>query len=177
MFVSPSFEEDVVLPVEPGVEVPEVREPFGGQVDIGEDCYIGHGAILRGDYGRIEIGSGTAIEEGVMVHSPPNDLCRIGKRVTIGHGAIIHGKNIGDFSVIVMGAVLSIYSEIGARSIVAEGSTVKRKQIVGKKEVVAGNPASFVREVTAEEEEHWELGKQRYIDLARKYIEIGMQRL
>jgi carbonic anhydrase/acetyltransferase-like protein (isoleucine patch superfamily) len=148
-----------------------------GNVSIGNNCYIGHGAILRGDYGRIEIGSGTAVEEGVMVHAPPDGICKIGKKVTIGHGAIIHGKSIGDFSVIGMGAVVSIYAEIGEKSIVAEGGIVKRNQIVDRKVVVAGNPAEFVRKIKPEDEAHWERGKQIYIDLAKKYLKIGMQQV
>ena len=112
-----------------------------------------------------------------MVHAPPDGICKIGKKVTIGHGAIIHGKSIGDFSVIGMGAVVSIYAEIGEKSIVAEGGIVKRNQIVDKKVVVAGNPAKFVREITPEDEKHWERGKQIYIDLAKKYLTIGMQQI
>ena len=79
-----------------------------GDVVIGANCYIGYGAILRGDYGRIEIGDGTAIEEGVIIHAPPDDTNQIGRRVTIGHGAVIHSKQIGNEAVIGMGAVLSI---------------------------------------------------------------------
>ena len=78
-----------------------------GDVLIGDHCYIGHGAILRGDYGRIEIGNGTAVEEGAIVHAPPADLNRIGQKVTIGHGAVVHGKHVGDCAVIGMGAILS----------------------------------------------------------------------
>ncbi|MBC8426158.1 gamma carbonic anhydrase family protein, partial [bacterium] len=61
-----------------------------GDVTIGERCYVGHGAILRGDYGSIEIGAETAVEEGVIIHARPEDWTRIGTRVTIGHGAMIH---------------------------------------------------------------------------------------
>ena len=78
-----------------------------GDVVIGENCYIGHGVILRADYGRIVIGDGTAVEEGVVVHAPPGDTNRIGKSVTIGHGAVAHGKFIGDQAVIGMGSILS----------------------------------------------------------------------
>ncbi len=46
-----------------------------GDVRVGDNCYIGHGAILRGDYGTIEIGSATAIEEGVVIHAPPEERC------------------------------------------------------------------------------------------------------
>lgn len=74
-----------------------------GDVQIGENSYIGHGAILRGDYGTIIIGSGTAIEEGAVIHAPLGGTCRIGRSVTVGHGAIIHAEDIEDNAVIGMG--------------------------------------------------------------------------
>ena len=146
-----------------------------GDVVIGKNCYIGHGAILRGDYGRIEIGDGTAVEEGVIAHAPPDERFQIGKRVTIGHGAVIHGKYIGDLAVIGMRAIISIWSEIGKRSIVAEGSVVKMKQVIPPNVVAAGNPARVVRDVSDQDEEFWSWGKQLYIDLAKKYLDIGME--
>ena len=146
-----------------------------GEVDIGNHCYIGHGVILRGDYGRIEIGSGTAVEENVTVHAPPGDVCKIGRKVTLGHGAIVHAGKIGDRSVIGMGAILSLRSRIGERAIVAEGAVVKRNQQVPARAVVAGNPAKWVRQVTPEDEKRWGKAKQLYIDLAKKYLNIGLQ--
>jgi carbonic anhydrase/acetyltransferase-like protein (isoleucine patch superfamily) len=146
-----------------------------GDVVIGDNCYIGHGAILRGDYGKIVIGNGTAVEEGVFIHAPPNDVNRIGKMVTIGHGAIVHGKQIGDQAVIGMGAVISIWSEIGEWAIIAEGSVVKLKQIIPSKVVAAGNPAKIVREINDKDQKFWNLGKQIYIDSAKKYLDVGME--
>lgn len=146
-----------------------------GNVVIGHNCYIGHGAILRGDYGRIEIGDGTAVEEGVIVHAPPGDTNQIGKRVTIGHGAVLHGKKIGNYAVIGMGAILSIWSEIGEWAIVAEGGVVKMRQVIPPKVVVAGNPAKIVREISSKDEEFWTRGKQHYVDLAKKYLDEGME--
>ncbi len=148
-----------------------------GNVIIGDYCYIGHGAILRGDYGRIEVGSGTAIEEGVMVHAPPDDICRIGDWVTIGHGAIIHCSDIGKNAVIGMGAVLSIFSKIGEEAIVAEGTIVRMRQTVDERTMVAGNPAKFMRQIDADDKKMWGRGKQAYVDLAKKYLKIGMQRV
>lgn len=146
-----------------------------GDVVIGANCYIGHGAILRGDYGRIEIGDGTAVEEGVIVHAPPGETSRIGIKVTIGHGALIHGKSIGSLAVIGMGSILSLWSEIGEGTIIAEGSVVKLKQIIPPKVVAAGNPARVVRGIAAKDEEFWSWGKQLYIDLAKKYLAEGME--
>jgi carbonic anhydrase/acetyltransferase-like protein (isoleucine patch superfamily) len=146
-----------------------------GDVMIGDGCYVGPGAVLRGDYGRIEIDSGTAIEENVTIHAPPQKVCQIGKKVTIGHGAIIHASTVGDLAVIGMGAVLSLGVKVGERAIVAEGAVVKMNQKVPSGVVVAGNPATVVRNVTPEEEEEWSRGKQLYINLAKKYLEIGLQ--
>ena len=148
-----------------------------GDVKIGNNCYIGHGAILRGDYGTIEIGNGSAIEEGVVIHAPPEQTCWIGEKVTIGHGAIIHSKSIGSFAVIGMGAVLSIRAEIGERTIIGEGSIVMRERKFPDGVVVVGNPAHVVREVSHEEKNRWSKGKQLYIDLAAKYLNVGMHRL
>jgi len=148
-----------------------------GDVKIGDNCYIGHGAILRGDHGSIEIDSGTAVEEGVVMHAPPGEGCQIGKKVTIGHGAIIHSSSVGDFAVIGMGAVISIYAEVGEESIIAEGSIVRKGQIVPSGVVVAGNPAKTVREVTDEDKRVWDWGKQLYIDLAKEYTQNGMKEL
>ena len=146
-----------------------------GDVRIGDNCYIGHGAILRGDYGSITVGSGTAVEEGVVVHAPPSDLCAIGDRVTIGHSAVIHCARIGDLSVIGMGAILSIRSVIGANAIVAEGAVVKMMQEIPPAVVAGGNPARVLRPVSEKDQANWGRAKQLYIDLAKKYIDLGME--
>ncbi len=148
-----------------------------GDVRIGDNCYIGHGAILRGDYGTIIVGDGTAVEEGVIVHASPDFTCNIGEKVTIGHGAIIHSERIGDLAVIGMGAVLSIMAEVGERAIVAEGAVVKMRQKIPAGVVAAGNPAKVVRDIEDRDEKLWAWGKQLYIDLAKKYLELGMQRV
>ena len=146
-----------------------------GNVSIGDNCYIGHGVILRGDYGRIEIGNGTAVEEGVIIHAPPNETNKIGKKVTIGHGAIVHGKQIGDMAVIGMGAVLSIRSEIGEWTIIAEGGVVRMNQKIPPQVVAAGNPARVIRQIKDKDRQLWNYGKQLYIDLAAKYLNKDMK--
>ena len=148
-----------------------------GDVKVGDNCYIGHGAVLRGDYGTIEIGDGTAVEEGVIIHAPPEGTCAIGEKVTLGHGAIVHSSLVGDFTVIGMGAILSIYAEVGKHSIVAEGAVIKMNQKFPDGVVVAGNPARRIREVSHQDEDYWDWVKQLYIDLAKRYLNIGMHKL
>lgn len=148
-----------------------------GDVTIGDNCYIGHGAILRGDYGTIQIGNATAVEEGVIIHAPPERTCVIADKVTIGHGAIVHCKSIGNYALIGMGAILSLCSEIGDETVIAEGSVVRWGQKVPGGVVAGGNPAEFIRHVSQEEKSSWEWAKQLYIDLARKYLDSGMPRI
>jgi carbonic anhydrase/acetyltransferase-like protein (isoleucine patch superfamily) len=146
-----------------------------GDVKIGKRCYIGHGVILRGDYGTIEIGDEVTIEEGVIVHAPPEECCTICRGVVIGHGAIVHAKSVGEKVGIGMGAILSMRSEIGRESIVAEGSIVKQGQKVPGSIVVAGNPAGKIRDISQEDRNYWSKGI--YKDLLKKYLEVGMKKV
>ena len=148
-----------------------------GDVRIGERCYIGHGAILRGDYGAIEIGDETTVEEGAIIHAPPKECCVIGNGVVIGHGAIVHANRLGDRSGVGMGAVLSIRSEIGRYSIVAEGAVVKREQKIPESVVAAGNPAKKIRDVSEKEIKFWEYARTLYVELADKYCKLGMEKI
>jgi carbonic anhydrase/acetyltransferase-like protein (isoleucine patch superfamily) len=148
-----------------------------GDVKIGERCYIGHGAILRGDYGAIVLGNETSVEEGVIVHAPPQETCTIGNGVVIGHGATVHSKSIGDRAGVGMGAVLSIRSEIGDDSVVGEGAVVKQGQIVPPGVVVGGNPAKKIKDMTDKDIAFWVRARQIYVDLALKYLKIGMERV
>jgi carbonic anhydrase/acetyltransferase-like protein (isoleucine patch superfamily) len=148
-----------------------------GDVRIGTGCYIGHGAILRGDYGTIKVGNEAVIEEGVVVHAPPDEACTIGNRVVVGHGAIIHSRLIGDSAMIGMGAILSIRSEVGSQSIVAEGAVVRQKQQVPPAVVMAGNPSRKVREITQGDRDNQDMSVELYINLAKKYLEIGMKQV
>ena len=75
-----------------------------------------------------------------MVHSPPDEICRFGKKVTVGHGAIVHSSSIGDLTVIGMGAIISIGAEVGDETIVAEGSVIRMNQKIPPAVIVGGNP-------------------------------------
>ena len=139
-----------------------------GDVAIGEKCYIGPGARIRGDYGSIIIGNNTAVEENVVIHARPNDVTKIGNNITIGHGSIIHNATIHDWAVIGMGAIVSDWAEIGKWAVVAEGAVVKNKQKIPNKAIAVGVPAKVVSEISEEYEKQWTKYKKIYSDLARK---------
>jgi carbonic anhydrase/acetyltransferase-like protein (isoleucine patch superfamily) len=154
--------------VAPGAYVSDSARVIG-DVAIGEECYIGHGVILRGDYGSIVIGPGTAIEENAVVHIRPDGISSIGKHVTIGHGAVLHGNIIADYAVIGMGAVISFDVEIGEWCIVGEGCVVPNGQHIPAGKMVMGVPAEIVGDVQQKHKDFWLYGKQLYVDLAKRY--------
>jgi len=141
-----------------------------GDVTIGENCYIGPGARIRGDYGSIRIGNGTAVEENVVIHARPNEKTIIGNSVTIGHAAIIHNATIHDWAIIGMGAIVSDYAEIGEWAVVAEGAVVKNKEKIPDKAIAVGVPAKVVAEITLDYKKQWTEYKNIYSDLARKRL-------
>ena len=145
-----------------------------GDVTIGARCYVGHGAILRGDYGTIEIGDETAVEEGVIVHARPGDKTRIGKRVTLGHGAMVHNATILDGAVIGMSAVVSDYSEVGEGAIVGEMGLVKRGQKIPPRKVAVGMPVKVIGDVGERHDLMARRAKQIYVELAARYLAGGM---
>lgn len=138
-----------------------------GDVEIGADCYIGPNAVIRGDAAKIIIGEATAIEDGVLIHAGGLKQAVIGRQVTIGHGAIVHSKCLADNANIGMGAVLSLFSEIGEYAVVGEGALVKKGQIVQPKTVVGGVPAAELRKLEQKDIAFWDTSKDIYINLAR----------
>ena len=148
-----------------------------GDVTIGENCYIGPGARIRGDYGSIRIGSDTAIEENVVIHARPDDITKIDNHVTLGHASIIHNAIIHDWAVIGMGAIVSDWAEVGKWAVVAEGAVVKNKQKIPDKAVAVGIPAKVVSEISLEYEKQWTKYKQIYSDLARKRFPDSLKKI
>ena len=144
-----------------------------GNIQIGPDAYVGHGVILRGDYGRIIVGEGTAIEEGVIVHARPDDCTKIGNFVTVGHGSMIHNAEIKDNAVIGMRAVISDFSVVGEWSIIGEMGLVKNSQNVPDGVVAVGVPVRVAGKVEAKQKVFWSYGKKLYVDMAHRYMASG----
>jgi carbonic anhydrase/acetyltransferase-like protein (isoleucine patch superfamily) len=158
--------------VAPGAFVAETALVIG-DVQIGKDAYIGHGVILRGDYGMILVGEETAIEEGVIVHARPDDRTVIGNSVTVGHGAMIHNAQIKDNAVIGMRATISDYSVIGEWAIIGEMGLVKNNQDVPDGVVAVGIPVKVIGKVDKKQKEFWSHGKNLYVEMARRYLAPG----
>jgi len=148
-----------------------------GDVIIGENCYIGPGARIRGDYGSILIGDNTAIEENVVIHARPNEKTIIGNFVTIGHAAIIHNATVHDWAIIGMGAIISDWAEIGEWAVVAEGAVVKNKEKIPNNAIAVGTPTKVVAEINSDYKKQWTEYKNIYVDLARKRFPSSLKQI
>jgi len=141
-----------------------------GDVTLGDNCYVGPGAVLRGDYGKIVIGDNCGIEENVVIHARPDDVCTIANWVTLGHGCIVHTPTlVDDYAVIGMGAVVSDWSVIGKYAAVGEGAVVRNKQQLPDGAIGVGIPCKVIGETSAEWRETWLGFKRKYVELANTY--------
>ncbi len=123
-----------------------------GQASIGARCSVFFGAVVRGDIQAISVGEGTNLQEHSLVHTSHGmSPARIGKGVTVGHRAIIHGCSIGDGSLIGMGATILDNATIGEQCIVGAHTLVPKGMVVPARSLVVGTPAKIVRQITEEE--------------------------
>lgn len=121
-----------------------------GDVIIGKNCYIGPGAALRGDWGSIILEDGCNVQENCTIHMFPGFTTLLREGAHIGHGAVIHGAEIGRNCLVGMNAVVMDEVVLGEESIVGALSLVKQGEIIPRRSLLAGNPAKIIKEVTDE---------------------------
>ncbi len=121
-----------------------------GNVRIGKNCYIGPGAALRGDWGRIIIEDGCNVQENCTIHMFPGVTVLLKEGAHIGHGAIVHGATIGSNCLVGMNAVIMDNVQLGDESIVGALSFIKEGQIIPARSLVVGNPGKIIKQVSDE---------------------------
>ncbi len=121
-----------------------------GNVIIGKDCYIGPGAMLRGDWGAIEIEDGCNVQENCTIHMFPGITVKLKEGAHIGHGAVVHGAVIGRNCLVGMNSVIMDEVELGDECIVGALSFVKQGEKIPARSLLAGNPAKIIKSVSDE---------------------------
>jgi phenylacetic acid degradation protein len=121
-----------------------------GNVIIGENVYIGPGAAIRGDWGQIIIEDGCNVQENCTVHMFPGTTTYLRKGAHIGHGAIIHGGDIGENCLIGMNAVVMDDVVIEKECIIGALCFVPAKMYVPSRSLLVGNPAKIIKQVSDE---------------------------
>jgi carbonic anhydrase/acetyltransferase-like protein (isoleucine patch superfamily) len=144
-----------------------------GDVEIGEDSGVFPGAVIRGDFARIKIGSHTMVEDGTVIHSG-NDV-EIGDYCTIGHGVVVHGVKIGDRCLIGNNATILDNAKVGNHCVIAAGCLVSPGMDVPDHSIVMGVPGT-VKPISPALRKRLEGGNQSYarlLDRYRKQPELG----
>jgi len=130
-----------------------------GDVALQENVNIWYGAVLRGDFGPISVGSGTNIQDNCVIH----DATTLGKCCTVGHGAIVHGCTVGDYCLIGMGAIILNGAVLGDHCLVGAGAVVTGKTNAPAGSLLLGSPAKVVRQLSAEQMAELEADAAEYI--------------
>lgn len=141
-----------------------------GDVKIGEDCSIWYQTVLRGDVMPIEIGSETNIQDGSIIHGTINKCgAKVGSRVTVGHGVILHGCEISELCLIGMGSVVMDLAKISERSIVGAGSLVTEESQFPPGVLILGRPAKVIRELNEQELQFLDKSADNYLQYKKWY--------
>ena len=143
-----------------------------GQVKVGEDAGVWPGAVIRADFGLIELGPGSHVEDNGVLHSG-GDLF-IGRGVIIGHGAVVHCRSIGDHALVGSNATVLEEAEIGDYCIIAAGSLVKPGMKIPDYTVVSGVPARVRAKTSEKLIERLRAGAEAYKKLSRQYKNAGL---
>lgn len=138
-----------------------------GDVTIGADASVWYHAVIRGDEDRVVIGPRSNVQDGCILHEDHGTPLLIGKGVTVGHGAIVHGCTIGDNTLVGMGAILLNGCRIGRNVLIAAGSLVTQNTVIPDGVMVMGSPAKVKRPLTEEELASLEESAQDYVNLSR----------
>ena len=144
-----------------------------GDVNLERDASIWFNAILRADNEPITIGEGSNVQDGAIIHTDPGYACNIGKKVTVGHMAMLHGCSIGDGSLIGIGSVVLNGAKIGRNCIIGSKALVTEGMEVPDGSMVLGIPGKIKKTLTEEEQSVVPLGADHYIDNYKKYKQLA----
>ena len=139
-----------------------------GDVILEAGSSVWYGAVLRGDDGTLTLGENTNVQDNAVLHCDPGGAVSLGKNVTVGHSALVHGCTVGDGSLIGMHATLLNHCVIGKNCIIGAGALVTQNVEIPDNSLVVGNPGKVKRAVT-EEEIRWNLENARiYVEEAQE---------
>jgi carbonic anhydrase/acetyltransferase-like protein (isoleucine patch superfamily) len=142
-----------------------------GEITFGEDANVWFGCVIRGDDAPITIGRRTNIQDLTMIHCDHGVPNVIGEEVTVGHGCILHGAEVGDRCLSGMGAILLAGSRIGEGSIIGAGAVVKEGAVIPPRSLVVGLPARIIRQVTDEQVAGILESAAGYVANVRRYLQ------
>jgi phenylacetic acid degradation protein len=166
----PAYAIDAVLPVVDPTAFVHPAAVLIGDVVVGPGCYVGPGASLRGDMGRIRIGAGANVQDGCVLHCFPGRETVVGSNGHIGHRAVLHGCHIGAGALIGIGATVMDGATVGEAALVGAHSFVPADMTISAGCLALGSPAREVRALTDAEIAWQANGPVVYSELAARSL-------
>jgi carbonic anhydrase/acetyltransferase-like protein (isoleucine patch superfamily) len=144
-----------------------------GDVTIGEEASIWFGAVLRGDFGRIEVGARANVQDNAVLHSTDHLPTVVGDGATVGHGAVLEGCRIERGALVGMNAVVLHGAVVGEEALVAAGSVVTDETRIPPRTMAAGAPCKVRKQLTGASADWIARAASAYVRLSRRYREPG----
>ena len=139
----------------------------GGDVVIGDQVTVMHQVVIRGDIAPIRIGARGNLQDGAVLHTANGVALEVGDEVSVGHGAILHGRRVGSQTLIGIGSILLDGCEVGSRCIIGAATLVPPNMIVPDGSVVMGVPGTVVRQVDDRDLARIDEAVESYLNLGR----------
>ena len=140
-----------------------------GDVVLADESSVWFGAIIRGDNDTITIGEQANVQDGAVLHTDEGVKLTLGKGVTIGHQAMLHGCTVDDYSLIGIQAVVLNGAKIGKHCIIAANSLVPEGMEIPDGSLVVGSPAVIKRPIKEEHKIFLEAGAEHYVENSKRY--------
>ena len=141
-----------------------------GKINLGDECSVWFGAVLRGDNDWIKVGNKTNIQDNVVIHVDEGFPTTIGNECIVGHGAIIHGATLGNNVLVGMHATILNGATIGNFCIIGSNALVTENAVIPDYSVVMGTPAKVVKQLSEIQIENVKQNAMNYVKLSKEYI-------
>ena len=142
-----------------------------GTVELSDRSSVWFGAILRGDNDWIRIGEASNVQDGAVLHTDPGYELRLGQGVNVGHKAMLHGCEVGDYSLLGINAVVLNGAKIGKHCIIGANALIPEKMEIPDGSLVVGSPAKIKRQLTSPQMQMLEAGAAHYVANAMRYLQ------
>lgn len=140
-----------------------------GNVRLQANASVWFGAVLRGDNELIDIGENSNVQDGTVMHTDMGSPLTIGRNVTIGHNAMLHGCSVGDSTLIGINSVILNGAQIGRHCIIGANSLIGEGKVIPDGSLVMGSPGKIVRELTDAQKQMLDASAAHYVQNAQRY--------
>ncbi|WP_445116394.1 gamma carbonic anhydrase family protein [Acinetobacter sp. WZC-1] len=143
-----------------------------GQVELGRQVSVWFGAVIRGDNSVIRLGDFSNIQENAVLHTDPGIELNIGRYVTIGHQAMLHGCTIGDNTLIGINAVVLNHAVIGKNCVIGANALIPEGKVIPDNSLVMGSPGKVVKSLDADAEVRLKMSAMHYAEHFKHFMHL-----